>query len=53
MNTTKKAEQTDQKKAYNKAIVEAMTDEELQEIKILINTEQVIRMKEATERIGT
>ena len=37
----------------NKAIIVAMTDKELKETKALINAEQIRRMKEEIERLGT
>lgn len=53
METIRKVEHREQRKKQNTAIVEAMTDEELQEIKTLINAEQVKRMKREIERLGT
>jgi hypothetical protein len=53
METIHKTEHRENRKKQNQKTVEAMTDEELAEIKALINAEQSMRMKEAIERLGT
>lgn len=52
MKPIRKVEHREQRKARNKAVVEAMTDEELKEIKTMINAEQVRRIEESIKRLG-